>query len=140
MPPILASGVLPCSRLGERRARTAGTFCRRDEAELLGGSTLGTTRGLGFGGGAPALACTRALTSVPDIERGGPNRGALGEDSTFVVSLCRDVRDEEGCSGEFERPGEETAPILCMWPDMACAPEPPRTCRSEALAAVFSGE
>eukprot|EP00441_Pelagodinium_beii_P029701 CAMPEP_0197713980 /NCGR_PEP_ID=MMETSP1338-20131121/130731_1 /TAXON_ID=43686 ORGANISM="Pelagodinium beii, Strain RCC1491" /NCGR_SAMPLE_ID=MMETSP1338 /ASSEMBLY_ACC=CAM_ASM_000754 /LENGTH=64 /DNA_ID=CAMNT_0043297921 /DNA_START=683 /DNA_END=877 /DNA_ORIENTATION=+ len=43
------------SLLGERRARTAGTICRRAEASVFGGSEP-AGRGLGLGGGAPAAA------------------------------------------------------------------------------------
>jgi len=100
------------SRLGERLARTPGAFCRRDVAEVLGGSKLpDTMRGLGLGGGAPALDWTRALPNGPDMESGGPKRGALGEDST--LSLLNEVRDDDGCKGECDRLGEETEDILC---------------------------
>ena len=43
--------------------------------------------------GEPALDWTRALPRAPDIDRGGPKRGALGEDSAWIVTFIPKVRD-----------------------------------------------
>mmetsp|Transcript_4752 Transcript_4752/g.12196 ORF Transcript_4752/g.12196 Transcript_4752/m.12196 type:complete len:275 (+) Transcript_4752:355-1179(+) len=116
-----------CSRLGERRARTAGTICRRAvAADDFDGSVAEceciTPRGLGFGGGAPAAetddraVLARALPRVPPTDVSGrPGRCERGDTSDLSACRCsRPEREDDGCSvlagwpmgGEVERPGD----------------------------------
>ena len=117
------------SWLGERRARTAGTFCLRAIADVFGGSAC-----LGLGNGmVPApLTTARALPIVPNAwgaGNGWQKRGARGELSGFSIDsrtglderaatppfsadLARDPREDDGCNGELvgelERAGMDT--------------------------------
>lgn len=103
-------GLVPMagSRLGERLARTAGTFCRRADGAVFGGSMW---RGLGFGGGAPARVESRTVD---------PYRAARGDASTFSATPpvlaaprpCSEFLEEDGCKGEFDRTGEHTRGTL----------------------------